>query len=302
LREVLADPGLLKKLEIDAEHPYAVAAEDLSEVVALIDVVGANMARLTELAEKQLVGEDRTVLHVPISALADRLRKCQGIHDVYLWSIPFEANWFRTAMERRLREDPQAAALYAMEYSPFLNRTPLLRGRIAYLRGQIETQDEQLGAKTLLLQTRIPNENLKDLGTDEELQRHLGFARDPRLNEQQFAIQVEMFRGVLTRTKQHASFWLGMCQLESGQPDAAVQWLSERTLEAWPDGPWTPLARYNLARVYEAQGELAKAQRLLLSDKSLQEHGNYLRARMLEKRIVAQQNPTAETSPSGDSR
>jgi hypothetical protein len=90
--------------------------------------------------------------------------------------------------------------------------------------------------------------------------------------------------------------WLGQCQLESGRPDAAIEWFQTRTLEAWPDGPLAPLARYNLARTYEALGKLPEAQRVLLADKSIQEHGNYLRARMLEKSLAESGGRTGEAT------
>ena len=293
LAQVLADPTLLKNLEIDESHSYRIATEDLAEVVALIDVVGPGLAQRFELAEKQLVGEYRTVFYVPISKLANRIQACKGVSDIYVWSVPFEANWYRLAVEANLQKDSQAAARHFIKYSMFTNQSPLARGRITYLRNQIENREEEPGAKALFIQARVSEMNLNEFETNEELQRQLGISRVSR-NEQQWQAQLAMFKGMLTETKQYASFWLGMCQLESGRPDAAVEWLKLRTLEPWPDGIFSPLARYNLARAYEQLGDLAEAQRLLLADKSLQEHGNYLRARMLEKRLSTQPQPTAD--------
>jgi hypothetical protein len=294
LSEVLADPSLLKDLEIDEKHPYRIAPEDLAEVVALIDVVGPSLSQRLEMTERQLAGEHRTILSVPISPLAAKLRACKGITDVYLWSVPFEANWYSAAVENRLQNDPQAAAQHNFKYSMFLSRSPLVRGRITYLRGQIENKEDQPGAKSLLSQTRISDWNLREIDTNEDMQQQLGIQRVTR-DDQQWKAQLEMFKGVLVETKQHASFWLGMCQLESGRPDASIEWLKTRTLEAFPNGFWAALARYNLARAYEQQGDLAEAQRLLLSDKSLQEHGNYLRARLLEKHLAPQKSSEAKS-------
>jgi hypothetical protein len=296
LRDVLADRSLIKNLEADGQPGLQIPEEDLAEVVALIDVVGPQLAHRTQLVEKHLVGEHRTVLSVPISKLAASLRACHGIRDVYLWSVPIEANWYRAVFEQKARSDPQAVAQYYLENSMFLTRTPLVRGRIVFLRGEFDNRDERQGAKALLMQTRVPQDQLDDLATNGELQKLMGVARDPRSTPEQWAAQVEMYKGVLTRTKQHASFWMGLCQLESGRPDAAIEWFQTRTLEAWPDGPWTPLARYNLARTHEALGDLAQAQKLLLADKSLQEQGNYLRARMLEKHLATAlpKNPNAK--------
>lgn len=299
LSQVLADPTILKSLEIDESHPYRIASEDLAEVVALMDVVGPGLSQRLQLAEKQLVAERRTILYVPISSLAGKIRVCKGISDVYVWSVPFEATWHRLALDAILQKDSQAAARHFIKYSMFTSQSPLARGRIMYLRNQIENREEEPGAKALLIQARVSEMNLKDFETNEELHRQLGISRVSR-NEQQWQAQLTMFKGMLTETKQHASFWLGMCQLESGRPDAAVEWLKLRTLEPWPDGLWAPLARYDLARAYEQLGDLAEAQRLLLSDKSLQEHGNYLRARMLEKRLASPTKSAAD--PKSDDR
>ena len=81
-----------------------------------------------------------------------------------------------------------------------------------------------------------------------------------------------------------------------------MEWFQTRSLESWPDGAWAPLARYDLARTYEMQGKLAEAQRILLADKSLQEHGNYLRARMLEKQLSTTEKPVAASNDAVKSR
>ncbi len=52
---------------------------------------------------------------------------------------------------------------------------------------------------------------------------------------------------------------------------------------AKPTSPWQAAARYNLARCYEAEGQLAKAIEIYESDTdSPQSHGNRLRARWLK--------------------
>jgi tetratricopeptide (TPR) repeat protein len=288
LREVMAKPAMLEQLAVSEKYPYQIASEDLTEVVALLDVLAVNLAQRTALVEQHLIGEHRTVLTVPLSELAGKLGKSPGVSDVYIWSVPF------AAMQQLVQEDNQVALRYFQTRSMFQNQTPLARGRVAYLRGDIDSEEEREGAKVLLMQARVPQTQLEDLASDEDVQKHLGMSRDERTSPQQWAMQMEMFKQILTLSKQHASMWLGLCQLETGRPDAAIEWFGTRTLEAFPNGFWTPLARYDLARCYEMQGKLAEAQRLLLEDKSLQEHGNYLRARMLEKRLAA---PAAADAP-----
>ena len=85
--------------------------------------------------------------------------------------------------------------------------------------------------------------------------------------------------------KADASYWLGLLSYDVGNYEVAADWLLTRTLKATPDGPWTAGARYNLARAYEALGEVAQAIELLQGDDSPQRHGNLLRARQLRETL-----------------
>jgi len=69
-------------------------------------------------------------------------------------------------------------------------------------------------------------------------------------------------------------------------------------LEAYPDGPWTNAARYNLARVREATGELPEAIKLYEQDKSPQRYGNRLRAQRLKSQLPPEPAANATRSPS----
>ena len=88
----------------------------------------------------------------------------------------------------------------------------------------------------------------------------------------------------MQRVKEHATYWLGLTYFETGKYDTVIEWLDERVLRAPIPGPWMASARYNLARSYEALGQIDKAIALLEADDSPQEHGNKLRALWLRKR------------------
>jgi tetratricopeptide (TPR) repeat protein len=93
---------------------------------------------------------------------------------------------------------------------------------------------------------------------------------------------LEEFIAIARDGKFNATYWLGLTYYESGKYETAVEWLGERTVQADPPSPWTPGARYNLARCYEQLGALDVARRWLESDTdSPQRHGNLLRARLL---------------------
>jgi tetratricopeptide (TPR) repeat protein len=108
------------------------------------------------------------------------------------------------------------------------------------------------------------------------------------------------------RSKQHATYWLGLSYYEDGKFDVAREWLEQRTLEAKPRSPWSGGARYNLGRTHEQLGEIAEAQELYRADESPQRHGNLLRAQWLDKRSAAtskdQEKPgsSSESAPAKD--
>ena len=51
---------------------------------------------------------------------------------------------------------------------------------------------------------------------------------------------------------------------------------------------WTNGARYNLARTYEAQGDISGARQILLTDESPQQQGNRVRAKLLRQWTTAE--------------
>jgi TolA-binding protein len=94
-----------------------------------------------------------------------------------------------------------------------------------------------------------------------------------------------MFTDIAREGKFHATFWLGLTYYEAGKYEAATEWLGERTVQVSPPSPWTPSARYNLARCYEQLGRIDLARQWLESDQdSPQRHGNLLRAKGLVKK------------------
>jgi hypothetical protein len=297
LKEVRADPKLLASLAIDENHVYRVEPMDLAEVSALIDVTAPALSMRFGKLESQLTGEHRTVLAVPLSSLAQRLKASSGVYDAYVWSVPFEAVWYRMAYDERVRTDERAAAQHMMKYGIFEDYSPLVRARFLYFRGQIESDEDTPGAKALLMESRVTQDDLQSLETDERVQQMLGLRRTGRESPEMWQAQLAAARQIFVNTKQCASYWMGLFQLESGRNESAIEWFKLRSLGVWPDGIWSAGARYNMSRAHEAQNEWSKAQEILVADVSPQSHGNYLRARLL----AAEANPAQKTSENNTS-
>jgi len=283
LAQVLDSPELIAALEVDGQA-YRFAHDELQELLALLDASPANLSQRMQFVQSNLAGDERTILTVAPTQLAERVRAVRGVSGAVLWSVPFEAIWFQAAMKKLLETNREVAAAYYQMVGIFQTRGPLTQARQLHLQGRFERQEEgKDGAKGLYMQARVPTAAIDQLGTSEEVQKAMGLVRGA--NEGDFVWQARLASSYVlaTQAKQHATYWLALSHYETGNHEAAVTWLQERTIDASPDGPWTAAARYNLARTYEALGKYDEARELYSEDESPQAHGNHLRAKLVKR-------------------
>jgi hypothetical protein len=143
----------------------------------------------------------------------------------------------------------------------------LWKGRVLHLMGQLKGES---GANHYYQLTRLPTA---------EIEKH-----SAKLHEMTKVPQ-QHFMEICRIAKEDASYWLGLASFDRGMYPAAVDYFSQRTLSASPDGPWTAGATYNLARSYEALGQQENAVQAYRNDESPQRHGNLLRAKWLEEHL-----------------
>jgi tetratricopeptide (TPR) repeat protein len=302
LEQVLENPAVLEQLTIDESFQYEIDRKDLQSVLALLDTSLASLSLRMQLVEQQLTGEHRTVLTFAPTPLAEQLAKCRGVTDVALWRIPYETDWFQAAKLRRLAEDPQAAAIEFTKTGVFFKKTgvftlrnALVKGRYLHFRGRWDKLGETPGAKTLYMQARVPQSQIDKIESSEAVQQQFGLTRAPNEHEIVWRNRLASTKIAVSQAKQHATYWLGLAQYETGTYDAAVEWLQRRTIKETPDSPWLDGARYNLARAYEALGDAEQARRWYIADDdSPQRHGHLLRARRLRKQTEKQ--PTEDSA------
>ncbi len=294
LENVLDDPELLSSMAVGNEFSYEIADRDKKRIQALIDASPAALALRTQMVEEQLTGENRLKLTVNASRLAKQLKACRGIDDVKLWTLPYEAAWYRDALEAAMEKDERVAAQYYLRYGVFETRATLVRGRYAHFRGQFENEGEKKGAKMLYLESRIPDSRIEQIATSPEVQQEFGLQRRPNEHEQAYLNRLTNVRIMVMQTKAYASYWLGLAHFDAGDPESAIEWFQGRILEDDDEAnPWADGASYNLARAHEALGDIEKARDILLADRSHQQHGNVLRARLLRRA----RKTAAETAP-----
>jgi hypothetical protein len=287
LAQVRQDPALLRKLDVrfaDRALIYPIQAEELDRLVVLLDAGPEAFSYRMHLIESQPTSSPPLVLSMQSQRLISRLAEC-GLQQVRLWETPLETWIYRNALKRRAEEDPELMGYLLLEEWIFENDMPLARGRQLHLRGRFDQEDGRDGAKAEYLRARIPDAKIAQIGRSPQVREELGIVRG-RQNDMQWEVYLQSSERILIRAKQNASVWLGLIHMATGRHEDARDWFQVRCLDAHEKGPWTALARYNLARIYEQSNELVTARELYLltPEDSPQEHGNLLRARFLRQR------------------
>ena len=296
LQQVRANPELLRALDVGEKLPYPVGPPDLQQVVALIDAAPEFLSRRMKLVAAQRNSAQPLVVFVAPEEIAARLRKCPGVDSVALWAVPAETWEFRAAFERLAEKDPAVRRQKLMREWLCEESHLLGRARRLHFRGKFEVEDGKPGAKALYLQSRLPNAAIEEIEKSPEVQQALGIVRG-RENEQEWRATLRGQTVVAQQVKQAASYWLGLVHYETGRYDVAVDWLKTRSLETGESNAWASGARYNLARCYEALGNLRQARELLLLDDSAQQQGCLLLARQLRQRMEQTETAPKKSEP-----
>lgn len=270
LSQVAGNEALLEALHVDAKRRYPVKSSQVQNVVALVEASPAYLAQRMKLLESQLAGDEKLVLTTNPSAQAERFKASRQVADAQLWPVPYQALVQESQLGRKRLEWQQ------YQLMPFLiGPSPYLwKARQLHFKGLLAGE---AGATTFYQAARPSDRQLVSEQADANL------------------------KATAIRSKMAASYWLGLIAAHEGNFTAAVDWLSKRTLEysppkeiEAPENPWTPGARYNLARVYEAEGQIAKAIEVYRSNAdSPAGHGSLLRARWLESTPTPDQPETA---------
>lgn len=293
LTELREDDGLLKQLDVDGA-PYPVNSAMLEHLAAWIEASPGYLAGRERQLEFNLTGEQKMVLHVDASALAERLQATGDFDEVGLWRVPYDALALQTETVRE-KLMPLFPGAGSDEIPPKFRAwaNSVRTGRMLHIKGKYTGSD---GAMTKYQDSRPSNEEIKTA----QVVRNSS-EKDKRL----YITEDEAAR--VRKAKQDASYWLGIAAFERGDYETAIDYFQHRTLEAWPEGPWTEAAQYNLARTLEALGRDEEA--IAYYEKkstSPQQPGNRLRALRLqtekedpaaEEQTADEPNSTAESPP-----
>jgi len=251
LAQAAADDGLLRHLDLSEQRVYPVKAEQLAAVTVWIEGSPAYLSRRMAILHKELVSEAKLVIAGKPSTWAEAVQGLPHVKEVKLWPLPQETFAHAETIPQEARQ------LAISEFTTMIAQPTLWKARVLQWRKEYDTRETNSVA---MFFAAMP--------TDEAIKTQFP---DPSV------------QALMLRSKQNATYWLGLLQVGRGKPQDAVQFFDRLTLQQWPDGPWTSGARYNLARVYEEIGEPVKAAALYAADVSPQFHGNRLRGKWLEQ-------------------
>ena len=274
LAQVIADEGLLRRLNLSPKAPYLFKAADLKHLVLLVEGAPQSLAKRMKLLESHLTGKQKLVLTTTPSAQAERLKQAAGPRvRAQLWTLPYET------LECQRRLHPQGILHQLGALLPFYATpsAPLYRGRVLHLKGRIEGED---GA-TACYQNARPSDD--DINGDFQAEG-LKNQKLPPQAQAGAADEANLTAFMRRLAKHDAGYWLGLIAFEQENYPSAIDYFTKRTLGAFPNSHWQVAAAYNVARAYEASGQRKQAiawyTRFDRFSPAL--YGNILRARWLE--------------------
>jgi hypothetical protein len=286
LAQVVADDKLLRRMDYDESHVYAVRSSDLQGVTALLEASPPYLARPMKAIQSQLSGQRKIVLSTSPSEQAKHWKPA-GVDDCRLWLLPYSTLALRSRIDWRVYKMwlTDVLPLYLV-YEEKEKQSPRVR---AASKDPLEVEDSQgpRAAQTVahaapLYKGRVLYLKGKFTG-DEGAIHYLQIAR-PSLRSLAMSSADEGEKQVKLCAKQDASYWLGLTMYQRGNYPAAIEYFMKYSIEAYPNGPWTPGARYNLARTYEAKGETMRAILLYGSNSAYSGcEGDLLRAKWLRE-------------------
>lgn len=264
LDQVVENDALLRQLDLDAEHPYPVRAEQLDGVVAMVEGAPAALSARMQLVESHLAGQQKVMLTTRPSVVVERVKTVPGLADVRLWTWPYEV------LRQRGKLAAEVVAQRNEALAPFLagRNSRLWRARVLHLKGEFTGPEcatfyyqEARMADRRLAEIRIAAEDVDNPKEAERLRRAFEAGK---------------------QAERDASYWMGLIENELGNNEAALDYYVRRTLEVSPDGPWTTGALYNTGRTFESLGRPDEAADVYRSDRDAPDyHGRALRAKWL---------------------
>ncbi|TWU55374.1 tetratricopeptide repeat protein [Rubripirellula reticaptiva] len=289
LSDARKDASVLRRLNVPGFFDYPYAKDDIQQTVALLNVVPEAISPRMKELQSGLAGDRRMVTYVDAPSLAKQIDSISGISGVRLWNVPLLAEAYRTDMETAASRDPVFQFWYQSRWAileaDIDTSRQLAVARWNHLLGKFDNDesDDSKGARVLYLAMRAPEFEIADLRIDVNLQIAYGIRRERGTESEVYDRQVQQVQAMMRQGKRSATYWISLIQYDDQRYETAETWFAKRVLDENQPSLWIPAARYNLARTQELLGNLDSAVELYKTVGSPQEHGNRIRARLIQK-------------------
>ena len=209
-------------------------------LVGLIEADVMSVSHRMAILEKYLTGERQMKLTTSPNGLSRTLRTDHGIENSEIWVSAYEYYAFAAALSQRLTAGDTEAIKFVRErhdYQMLEDMYQLTRGCYKSLRGQFDDyelelgQELQRGSKTLLMASRLAQEKISVMTTDRNVQEELGYVRPEEMSLSDWQENLRRTKLTFVRSKDMASYFIGMIHMEQGNYADAIDWLEKRTLQ-----------------------------------------------------------------------
>ncbi|HBJ38348.1 MAG TPA: hypothetical protein DDZ51_27070 [Planctomycetaceae bacterium] len=299
LAQARRDATVLRRMNVPGWFDYPLQKDDVQQCVALLMMSPESISGRASRLQDALTGDLRLGIYDDPQRTVDAFVANPGIATAKMWEIPFLAQVYQVAVNRLAEQDAMVMFLttapWAILESEFEQAKRLALGRWRHLQGDLDGNDVEgiEGAKKLYLSQRQPEFEIADLRIDVELQKNYGIRRELGIPAEVYDRQIQQVQLLMRQGKVTATYWLGLVQYDTNRLDLAKNWFQQRVLDDGLESDWENAARYNLARTFESLGEIAQATDLYKLEGLPQEHGNRLRARLINRETEPADAPEA---------
>lgn len=289
LAQARRDATILRRMNVPGWFDYPFQKDDIQQCVALLMMSPESISGRSRRLQDALTGDLRLGVYDDPQATVEAFVANAGIATAKIWGIPFLAQVYQVAVNRLAKQDPMVmfmvTAPWAILEAEFEQAKSLALGRWRHLQGDLEGNDVEgvEGAKKLYLSQRQPEFEIADLRIDVDLQKNYGIRRELGIPADVYDRQIQQVQAFMRQGKVTATYWLGLVQYDTNRLDLAKNWFQQRVLEDGLESDWEDAARYNLARTFESLGEIDQATQLYKFEGLPQEHGNRIRARLINR-------------------
>lgn len=282
LSEIQTDDTLLRKLDLNGE-PYPLTAEAMKGARVGVVADAFSLTRRAKELDTKLSGDDALVLAVDVDAVAEQLKKVQGVGEVVLWPQPIQT------LADKLAAKPSERRQAVRDFLPFAWRPELWRGRLQQFRGVHQEAD-------------VKRNVLDDTLDDHKAALRYFMSRKVRPSEKSLDQQQvpDEKREIYRSARTLGTLFLALLSYDDGAYSVALDWLDNPAMDDVSAEPYKPLVQQLRARSLEGLGKLDEAAGVLDTIEGPMATGAKLRARMLRERAAESEDVADEESEAAD--